>query len=53
LDMRYFQGRSCTDVGKALGMKLDAAYQRLSRLHRALRECVEGKLGSSAAEAEA
>ncbi len=48
LDLRYFQGRSCTEVGKALGMGLDAAYQRLARLHRALRECVERKLGPTA-----
>jgi RNA polymerase sigma-70 factor (ECF subfamily) len=52
LDLRYFQGRSCTDVGKVLGMRLEAAYQRLSRLHRALRECVEGRLQGSAATAE-
>ena len=47
LDLRYFQGHSCSEVGKALGMSLDAAYQRLSRLHRALRTCVDEKLSRS------
>lgn len=44
VDARYFEGRSCAEVAASFKMGLDAAYQRLSRLHRALRECMEGKL---------
>ena len=47
LDLRYFEGRSCAEVGKVLGVKVDAAYQRLSRLHRALRECVERRMNAN------
>ncbi len=52
LEARYFQGRSCADVGQALGMGLDAVYQRLSRLHRSLRGCVEEKLHGRFTSAE-
>ena len=44
LDLRYAEGRSCEEVARIFGLSLDAAYQRLSRLHRALRDCVEQKL---------
>lgn len=44
VDARYFEGRSCAEVAVTFKMGLDATYQRLSRLHRALRECVERKL---------
>jgi RNA polymerase sigma-70 factor (ECF subfamily) len=44
VDARYFEGRSCAEIATAFKMGLDATYQRLSRLHRALRECVEGRL---------
>ena len=44
LRLRYFEERSCGEVSRALGMKLDAVYQRLSRLHHALRECIEKRL---------
>jgi RNA polymerase sigma-70 factor (ECF subfamily) len=44
LRLRYFEERSCNDVSLALGMKLDAVYQRLSRLHNALRKCIEERL---------
>jgi RNA polymerase sigma-70 factor, ECF subfamily len=44
LDLRYVEGHSCEEVARIFGLKLDTAYQRLSRLHRALRECVERKL---------
>lgn len=44
VDARYFEGRSCAEVAATLKMGLDATYQRLSRLHRALRDCVEDKL---------
>lgn len=44
LDLRYAEGQSCEEVARVFGLNLDAAYQRLSRLHRALRDCVEKKL---------
>lgn len=44
LDLRYAEGRSCEEVARVFGLNLEAAYQRLSRLHRALRDCVEKKL---------
>ncbi len=44
LRLRYEDGHSCEEVAARVGLGLDALYQRLSRLHRRLRECVEGKL---------
>jgi RNA polymerase sigma factor (sigma-70 family) len=44
LRLRYEEGHSCEEVATRSGLGLDAVYQRLSRLHRRLRECVEGKL---------
>jgi RNA polymerase sigma-70 factor, ECF subfamily len=43
LTLRYAEGRTCQEVATRLGLTLDAAYQRLSRLHLALRQCVERK----------
>jgi RNA polymerase sigma-70 factor (ECF subfamily) len=50
VDARYFEGRSCAEVAATFKMGLDAAYQRLSRLHRVLRECMEGKLHQAATQ---
>jgi RNA polymerase sigma-70 factor (ECF subfamily) len=47
LDLRYSDERSCADIARLLGMGLDAVYQRLSRLHRVLKECTERKLSTS------
>ena len=44
LRLRYDEGRSCEEVAARIGLGLDAVYQRLSRLHRSLHQCVEGKL---------
>jgi len=44
LELRYFEGRSCEEVSKLVGIGLAALYQRLSRLHRALKTCVERRL---------
>ena len=44
LDLRYSGGLSCTEVARQTGVKIDAVYQRLSRLHRALKGCVERRL---------
>lgn len=44
LRLRYADGLACGEVAARLGVKLDAIYKRLSRLHLTLRQCVEGKL---------
>ncbi len=46
LRLRYFDGYSCEEVGQQLGVGLDAIYQRISRLHATLRNCVENKLAA-------
>ncbi len=47
LRLRYHEGHSCEGVAERLHTGLDAVYQRLSRLHRSLRQCVEGKLAAT------
>ncbi len=47
LNLRYFHGLSCQDTAARLSLGLEAVYQRLSRLHRALRECVDRRLAGS------
>ncbi len=44
LRLRYFDGYACKEVAKNLDMGLGAIYKRLSRLHQALKECVEQRL---------
>jgi RNA polymerase sigma-70 factor (ECF subfamily) len=44
LHLRYFDGHSCDEVAKQVGASVDAVYQRLSRLHRVLKECVDDRL---------
>ena len=44
LELRYFDRRSCDEVAAVLGVKIGAVYQRLSRLHRVLKECVERRM---------
>ncbi len=46
LQLRYFEGRSCQEVARHVGAGLDAVYQRLSRLHRQLKTCVEQRLAT-------
>lgn len=46
VELRYYDQRSCGEVAASLQLGLQAVYQRLSRLHRALRLCVEGRLAS-------
>ena len=48
LKLRYFDGHSCEVVASSLGIKLDAVYKRLSRLHQGLKECIETKLNQAA-----
>ena len=44
LKLRYFDGQRCEEVAASLNTKLDAIYKRLSRLHQALKGCIETKL---------
>ena len=44
LELRYFNSLSCGDVAALTGSGLEAVYQKLSRLHRTLRDCVERRL---------
>lgn len=44
LELRYFEGHACGEVARATGLSLDTVYQRLSRLHRALKACIERRL---------
>lgn len=44
LRLRYFDGFSCQQVAEEMGIGLDAVYKRISRLHEALRECIQAKL---------
>ena len=47
IQLRYFDERPCRDVAEGLGVTLDAVYQRLARVHRALRQCIEQRLHGS------
>jgi len=47
LKLRYFDGQQCAEVASLLGAKLDAIYKRLSRLHNALKDCIERKLNQA------
>jgi RNA polymerase sigma-70 factor (ECF subfamily) len=44
--LRYFEEQPCAEVARALGVKLDAVYQRLTRLHRALGQCIQERLAA-------
>ena len=46
LHLRYFDGHSCHEVAQRVGASADAVYQRLSRLHRQLKQCVDQKLAT-------
>ncbi len=48
LELRYFDGHTCGEVARRAGLGLDAVYQRLSRLHRQLRACIEQRLAAGA-----
>jgi len=51
LDLRYAEERSCEEISRVLGVGLDAVYQRLSRLHRAVKQCTERRLTGEAPQA--
>lgn len=44
LRLRYFDGFSCQQVAERMGIGLDAVYKRISRLHEALRDCIQARL---------
>jgi len=44
LELRYFHSLSCGEIAARTGSGLEAVYQKLSRLHRTLRDCVERRL---------
>ena len=47
LHLRYFDGHSCDEVASRVGASVDAVYQRLSRLHRQIKQCVDQRLNSA------
>jgi RNA polymerase sigma-70 factor (ECF subfamily) len=49
LHLRYFDGHACDEVAKQVGASVDAVYQRLSRLHRQLKQCVDNKVAATSA----
>jgi RNA polymerase sigma-70 factor (ECF subfamily) len=44
LRLRYHEGLPCAGVAERLRRSVDAVYQRLSRVHRQLRQCVEQRV---------
>jgi RNA polymerase sigma-70 factor (ECF subfamily) len=44
LRLRYFEQRRCAEVAERMGRKLETVYQALARLHKALGDCVRGRL---------
>ncbi len=44
LRLRYFEGRSGTEVAELLGRKLETVYQALARIHKTLGECIQARL---------
>jgi RNA polymerase sigma-70 factor (ECF subfamily) len=44
VDLRYHENRDGQQVAETMGLKLDAMYQAMRRVHLALRECVERRL---------
>lgn len=47
LAQRYFEGHACTKIAAQFGIGLDAIYKRLSRLHLALKGCIEMRLADA------
>ena len=48
LRWRYFDGFDCGEIAERVDAGVVAVYKRLSRLHGALRQCVEEKLNPAA-----
>jgi len=51
LRLRYFEGRSGSDVAQALGRKLETLYQALARIHKTLGQCIRQRLALLEGEA--
>ena len=49
LRLRYFERRNCTDVAAIMGRKIETVYQALARLHKALGDCIRGRLQTESA----
>lgn len=47
IELRYFSGKSCQEIADTLGAGVEAIYQRLSRLNRQLKRCVDQRLSHS------
>lgn len=41
--MRFYQGHSCAEIGRSLGIPIGTVTKRLSRAYALLRECLPGK----------
>lgn len=39
--MRYMENRSGEEIARFMGVKVDSAYQAISRIHQALRDCIQ------------
>lgn len=50
LKLRYASGKKTGDIADLLGRKAATVYQALSRVHRVLRQCIQGKLKGSVHE---
>lgn len=46
LRLRYFERRSCAEVAAMMGKKIETVYQALTRLHRALGDCLKHRMAS-------
>ncbi len=44
MKMRYLEGQSGDVIAEFLGGKVESAYQAITRIHKALRECVQQQL---------
>lgn len=43
--MQYFENRSSQEIADFIGGKVESAYQAVSRIHKALKNCMERQLG--------
>lgn len=44
LRLRYFERRSCADVAALMQRKVESVYQALSRVHKALGDCMRARV---------
>jgi RNA polymerase sigma-70 factor (ECF subfamily) len=48
LKMQYFENRSSSEIAEFIGVKVESTYQAISRIHRALKSCIQEQLGNEA-----